>query len=104
MKKNFIQPSTLRTKVLLLTCVFASLILSSCSVMLPVSATSNPVGGSKTGTATATNILGLFWVAPDASIETAAANGGIKKVSTVNIKESHFLWIINTYQTTVKGD
>jgi len=79
------------------------LLLSSCTVMLPVSATSNPVGGSKTGTATATNVLG-FWIAPDASIKTAASNGGITKISTVDSKQTNFLWIIKTYQTTVSGD
>jgi len=104
MKKISIQSFKSQTKALQLTCaVISLLLLSSCSVMLPVSATSNPVGGSKTGKATATNVLGL-WVSPDASIKSAAANGGITKISTVDIKQSNFLWIIRTYQTIVIGD
>ncbi|HWY38048.1 MAG TPA: TRL domain-containing protein [Bacteroidia bacterium] len=104
MKKISIQSFKSPTKAFRLACASTVLLfLSSCSVMLPVSATSNPVGGSKTGIATATNVFG-FWVSPDASIKTAAANAGITKISTVDSKQSNFLWIIKTYQTTVTGD
>ncbi len=46
--------------------------LASCSVILPVNATSNPIG-SKVGTSVATGYLGLFFD-QDASIRTAARN------------------------------
>jgi hypothetical protein len=75
--------------------------LSSCSVTLPVCATSNPVG-SKVGEATATNFLG-FWVAGDASIATAAKNGGIKNISTVDIKSAGG-FLSFKYVTIVTGE
>ena len=41
--------------------------LTSCSLTLPVAATSNPVG-KKVGTATATGYLGVLFFGADASI------------------------------------
>lgn len=91
-------------KAIRLTCAAAAMaFMSSCTVMLPVSATSNPVGGSKVGTSTATSFLG-FWINPDASIRTAAANGHITKISTVDVESTNFLFIIHTYKTKVIGD
>lgn len=77
--------------------------LSSCSVTLPVNATSNPVG-SKVGRATATGYLGVLFFGADASIRTAAKNGGITKISTVDIKHTSFLNLIITYETIVTGE
>lgn len=71
--------------------------------MLPVSASSGTIGGSKIGTATAVGICGL-WPIADASIEKAAKNGGITKVSTVDVKVSNYLYIVTTYKTKVTGD
>lgn len=76
--------------------------LTSCALTLPVNATSNPVG-SKVGTAKATGYVGLFFDA-DASIRTAAKNGGITKISTVDIKCGSILGIITTYETIVTGE
>ena len=105
--KHMKSPFTYRTSRLRTLCVSfliaTTIALSSCSVMLPVSASSGTLGGSKVGTATAIGILG-FWPNADASIETAAKNGGITKVSTVNVKVSSYLWIVTTYQTKVIGD
>ena len=53
--------------------------MSSCALTLPVNATSNPVG-NKVGTATATGYLGILFFNADASIRTAAKNGGITKL------------------------
>ncbi len=79
------------------------LFLSSCSIVLPVTATSNPVG-SKVGTAKATVYLGLIALDQDASIKTAAQNGGITKISTVDMKQGNVLNIIWTYETIVTGE
>lgn len=77
--------------------------LSSCAVTLPVNATSNPLG-SKVGTATATGYLGILFFDQDASIRTAAKNGGITRISTVDIKSTSVLNIIVTYETIVTGE
>lgn len=77
---------------------------SSCAVMLPVTATSNPVTPTaKVGKSTATNILG-FWITPDAGIKTAATNGNITKIATVDTKITTFLWVYKIVETTVTGD
>lgn len=77
--------------------------MSSCSLTLPVDATSNPVG-NKVGTAKATGYLGILFFDADASIRTAAKNGGITKISTVDIKHTSVLNLIVTYETIVTGE
>ena len=77
--------------------------ISSCSLTGPVAATSNPIG-SKVGTAKATGYLGFLFFDQDASIRTAAKNGGITKISTVDIKTSTILNILVTYETIVTGE
>ena len=77
--------------------------LSACSITMPVAATSNEVG-SKVGTAKATIILSVFAFNQDASIRTAAKKGGIKRISTVDVKMTNILGIIGTYETTVTGE
>ncbi|MEN8965438.1 MAG: TRL-like family protein [Polaribacter sp.] len=76
--------------------------MSSCALTLPVNATSNPVG-EKVGTAKATGYLGAIFFDADASIRTAAKNGGITKISTVDIKQTSLLNLIVTYETIVTG-
>lgn len=77
--------------------------MSSCALTLPVNATSNPVG-SKVGTAKATGYLGVLFFDADASIRTAAKNGGITRISTVDIKSTSVLNIVVTYETIVTGE
>jgi hypothetical protein len=77
--------------------------MTSCAVTLPVNATSNAVG-SKVGTAKATGYLGALFFNQDASIRTAAKNGGITKISTVDIKHGSILGLIVTYETIVTGE
>jgi hypothetical protein len=77
--------------------------MSSCALTLPVNATSNPVG-NKVGTAKATGYLGILFFKADASIRTAAKNGGITKISTVDIKQTSLLNLIVTYETIVTGE
>ena len=79
-----------------------TLVMSSCALTLPVNATSNPVG-DKVGTAKATGVAGLFFNA-DASIRTAAKNGGITEISTVDVKQTNVLNFIYTYETIVTGE
>ncbi len=78
-------------------------LMSSCSITVPVTATSNPIG-SKVGRATATGFLGYLFFGADASIQTAAKNGGITKISTVDIKQGNILGIVVTYETIVTGE
>ena len=88
-------------RIAVLFCVAA--FFSSCALTLPVNATSNPVG-SKVGTATATGYLGFLFFDQDASIQTAAKNGGITQISTVDIKSTSILNIVVTYETIVTGN
>lgn len=83
--------------------VFAALSLASCSITLPVNATSNEVG-SKVGRASGTCYLGVLCFDADASIMSAAQNGGITKISTVDIKQKNILNLIVTYECIVTGE
>ncbi|MDP8209782.1 MAG: TRL domain-containing protein [Candidatus Electryonea clarkiae] len=79
------------------------LLISACSMNLPLAATSNPVG-TKIGTSTAKVYFGIF-MEGDASIKTAAQNGGITKISTVDYKiTNEFLWYIVSMETIVTGE
>ena len=78
--------------------------LSSCSVTVPVTATSNPVG-SKVGIAKSQQILFFFPDGGDLSIQTAAKQGGISKISTVDFKRTMvFLNFVTAYETIVTGE
>ena len=87
---------------MVITLGLVSLFLTGCAITLPVAATSNAVG-SKVGTSTATVYMGRLMFDADASIRTAAANGGITKISTVDIKISSLFNIITTYECIVTG-
>ncbi|MEA3448894.1 MAG: TRL-like family protein [Bacteroidota bacterium] len=91
-----------KIKLIALTLVMGAL-FAACSLTLPVNATSNPVG-TKVGTAKATGYLGVLFFGQDASIQKAAQNGGIKKISTVDLKTTTVLGIIVTYETIVTGE
>lgn len=77
--------------------------MSACSITMPVAATSNPVG-SKTGKQKATVFLGILAFNQDASIMSAAKNGGISKISTVDMKSGNILGLVYTYETIVTGE
>lgn len=91
-----------KIKSLFLVGAFAAT-MASCSLTLPVNATGNTVG-EKVGTSKATGYLGVLFFDADASIRTAAKNGGIKKISTVDIKQTSILGLIVTYETIVTGE
>ena len=90
-------------KMKIATLAAAVALLSSCSLTLPVNATSNTVG-NKVGRAKATGYLGVLWFNQDASIRNAAKNGGITKISTVDIKSTSILGLVMTYETIVTGE
>ena len=79
-----------------------ALMFSGCSMTLPHSATGNEIG-SKVGTSSGL-MVGPFVVQPDASIKTAAKNGGISKISTVDVKNTSYLGIVNQVETIVTGE
>jgi hypothetical protein len=80
-----------------------AILVTSCSLTLPVNATGYAVG-SKVGTAKATGYLGILFFNADASIKTAAKNGGITRISSVDLKQTSLLGIIVTYETIVSGE
>lgn len=73
-------------------------------VQLPVMATSNPSSTStKKGTATCKSYLSLIAVG-DASIEEAARNGGISKISHIDWDAENVLGVYGIYTITVYGE
>jgi len=80
----------------------AVLLLASCSITAPLTATSNAMG-KKVGTAKANIIFGLCF-GGDFSVQTAAKNGGITKVSTVDVKTKNILGVFVTKECIVTGD
>jgi len=68
----------------------------------PLTATAEEQG-SKTGEATVSSILGII-ATGDASVATAAKNGGITKIKTVDYKSFSFLGIYATYTVVVTGE
>ncbi len=67
-----------------------------------LTATSNTFG-TKVGKASATNILGLI-ATGDASINEAAKQAGIKKISHVDVKKVSILGLFTTTTTFVYGE
>ena len=77
--------------------------LGACSMTMPVNATSNPMG-SKVGQSSGSVFLGFLAFGVDASIATAAKNGGITKISTVDLKRADILGLVTTYTCIVTGE
>lgn len=67
----------------------------------PVAATSNPAG-SKMGQASSTGIICV--ATGDSSIKTAAANGGITKISHVDYHTTSVLGVYTKTTVTVYGE
>ena len=80
----------------------AVVLMTACSITGPLTATSNPIG-KKVGTAKANIICGLTF-GGDYSVQTAAKNGGITKVSTVDVKTFNCLGIFMSRTTIVTGE
>lgn len=82
----------------------ATLLLASCTSVMPLAATSNTLG-SKVGEASTTMIFGVIPMSTEADIgiQKAAQNGGISKISTVDQKvKNYVLW--SEVTTVVTGD
>jgi hypothetical protein len=87
----------------LLSITLLSIIISSCSITKPVSATSNPIG-SKVGKSSGTCYFKVICMDVDASIVTAAQNGGITKISTVDYRQKNILGVIQKHECIVTGE
>lgn len=98
---------------LMLVCVVA---LSGCSsaptpmagliwtnVKAPLTATNSDIKPTLVGRSEATTILGLI-ATGDASIDTAAKNGGITRIHHVDYEKSSLFGIVTTYTTVVYGN
>ena len=82
-------------------CIIAACAIS-CSSTRPITATSNPVG-NKVGIAKMTKVLGIFGGKDDMGINTAAKNGGISRISHVDMfTKSYVLWTV--YGVRVYGE
>lgn len=77
--------------------------LASCSYTRPAGLTQNSTG-SKVGMASGTCYLFILCFNADWSLRTAAQNGGIKKIATVDYKQSNILNIVFTHETIVTGE
>jgi hypothetical protein len=83
---------------------FVALSMTSCAITMPVAATSNSVKeADKTGISKATMLFGILPLGGDASVISAARNGNIDKIATVDLKTTNFLNILVTYETKVTG-
>lgn len=71
-------------------------------ITLPTIATSN-AQATKVGVSECTSILALISMG-DASISTAAKNGGITKIHSVDWEAKNILGIYGTYRTIVRGE
>jgi len=106
-----------RRLVNLFVLAFAALMLSRCAMALAPapgllytdvkgphsdSVTTNNAG-NKSGTAQCVSILGLVCTG-DCSIQTAAANGGIKRISHVDYHTKSILCLYVEHTTIVWGD
>ncbi|MDR0512255.1 MAG: TRL-like family protein [Treponema sp.] len=77
---------------------------ASCTTVNLPAALGEGTIGSRTGQASGTIILGLFGNA-DAGMLAAAANGGITRISTVDVQVTHvLLGLMTTVTTTVTGE
>jgi hypothetical protein len=81
----------------------AVVVIAGCTTVVPIDLTNNPVG-TKVGEASGTiNFGGAFGGTADYSLQTAAKNGGISKISTVDLRVKQGLFGV-TYTTIVTGE
>lgn len=69
----------------------------------PVAVGDQPITGTKVGKAMSTSVLGIV-ATGDASITTAARNGGITKISHVDYEVRNILGVVGEYTTVVYGE
>jgi hypothetical protein len=92
-------------KIIFVASVASVILLTACTVTRPVTATSNPIG-TKVGTAKGSSWLwGTLCFKVDNSIKTAAKNGGVTRIATVDRKRKIYpLGFVIQYTTIVTGD
>jgi len=104
-------------KIVSLALISGALLLSGCfaygvspvagiiytDVKAPIAVTSSQTQPTKKGSAEASSILGLFAFG-DASVKTAAADGGITEIHHVDYQTVSFLGIYASYEVTVYGN
>lgn len=77
--------------------------LSSCSLgVVPVAATSNDLG-TKTGKSKSSYLFGLFPLNQGGGVAAAAREGGITKISTVDVQTKSYIIVVDVV-TTVTGE
>lgn len=77
--------------------------LNACTTISPLLITQNPIG-TKQGKARAVFLFGIPLDGGDFSTGTAARNGGINKIATVDLKTQNYLGIVIVQQTIVAGE
>lgn len=98
-------------KLFTIVAVAATLALSACTTVTPGygmlggDAVVPGVSMNKTGEASGKFLFGVFpLTSADVSVSTAAKNGGIKKIATVDSKKYSLLGILVTKTTIVTGE
>lgn len=90
--------------IIALVLLFSGMLFSCATYTIPVSATSNEMG-TKVGVAQGSTILRAFGGDTGSSIQQAAANGGITKISSVDFSYNDGIFgIFQTYTCTVTGE
>ncbi len=85
-------------------CLLLTLTLVSCATYpIPITATSNELG-PRVGKAADYIYFGMFGDASGANIPAAARNGGITKISTVDVQVQNFWNIVQTVTCVVTGE
>lgn len=90
-------------KALVVLALVLAFVLVGCTTVAPLTATSNPLG-SKVGEATGTYLFGIplsFNI--DLGVQKAAQNGGISKISTVDVKVKNLV-VLTKITTVVTGE
>jgi hypothetical protein len=100
--------------IIMVSAIIAAALFSGCATYVPsgivytgtkagIAAGEGGVSHGKVGTATAKSIMGLVaW--GDASIQTAAQNGGITQIRYVDYEVENILGIYGKYTTIVYGE
>lgn len=73
------------------------------NVKAPLTATPAPDKPQRVGRASARSILGVV-ASGDASIQTAARNGGISEIHHVDVQSSNFFGVLAEYTVVVYGN
>lgn len=73
------------------------------NVSAPMAATSAPEEASRVGRASVRSILGIF-ASGDASIQTAARNGGITEIHHVDYESQNFFGVLAEFTVVVYGN